>query len=200
MTTPEQGLRERKKVFTRHTIAEAAFDLALAKGLDRLTIEDIAQKAFVSPRTVSNYFSGKEEAVIEVDGQDTEEIHQALAEMPDDVPVLEALTRAIVAYAETRTPKQLRTLVKKVRLVEKYPTLRPFQTAQWDRLEARLREYVADRLGSTVDEMQSWLIAGGVVSAVKTATLLWVRDGAPNGELPGLMADACRRMGAGLAA
>lgn len=200
MSTPEQGLRERKKLFTRQTIAEAAFELALAKGLDRLTIEDIAQKAFVSPRTVSNYFSGKEEAVVEVDSQDLAEIEGMLQHTPPGVPVLDALCTALVEHAETRTPKQLRVMVKKARLVEKYPSLKPFQTAQWDRLEARLREYVAGRLGADADEMDCWLVAGAVATAVKTATRMWVRRGAPKGELPGLVRDACAKVGTGLAA
>lgn len=103
-------------------------------------------------------------------------------------------------HAETRTPKQLRVMVKKARLVEKYPSLKPFQTAQWDRLEARLGEYVAGRLGADADEMDCWLVAGAVATAVKTATRTWVRRGAPKGELPGLVRDACAKVGAGLAA
>ena len=61
---PQPGLRERKKALTRRTIADAAFTLTSENGLDSVTIDQIADRAFVSPRTVSNYFPSKEAAII----------------------------------------------------------------------------------------------------------------------------------------
>ena len=64
MSDAPVGLRSIKKQLTRESIADAALRLSLEKGLSHITIDEIAHLAFVSPRTVSNYFSCKEEAVV----------------------------------------------------------------------------------------------------------------------------------------
>ncbi len=58
------GLRDRKRLETRRRINAAARDLALEQGLDRTTIEQVAARAEVSPRTFFNYFESKEDAVL----------------------------------------------------------------------------------------------------------------------------------------
>ncbi|WXF91171.1 TetR/AcrR family transcriptional regulator [Curtobacterium flaccumfaciens pv. flaccumfaciens] len=60
----ELGLRDRKRIETRNRIAEAARSLALEQGVDGTTIEQIAARADVSPRTFFNYFESKEDAVL----------------------------------------------------------------------------------------------------------------------------------------
>ena len=57
------GLRERKKLGTRWALSDAALELALERGLENVTREDIANRAGVSLRTFNNYFTGKYEAV-----------------------------------------------------------------------------------------------------------------------------------------
>ncbi|GAA3341756.1 TetR family transcriptional regulator [Curtobacterium pusillum] len=63
-STPDMGLRDRKRLETRHRIAEAARSLALEQDIDHTTIEQIAARADVSPRTFFNYFESKEDAVL----------------------------------------------------------------------------------------------------------------------------------------
>ncbi|WFR67419.1 TetR/AcrR family transcriptional regulator [Curtobacterium flaccumfaciens] len=60
----EMGLRDRKRIETRRRIAEAARSLALEQDIDHTTIEQIAARAEVSPRTFFNYFESKEDAVL----------------------------------------------------------------------------------------------------------------------------------------
>ncbi len=58
------GLRERKKAQTRSAISSAVMILALDRGLEAVTVDDIAVAANVSVRTFHNYFGSKEEALI----------------------------------------------------------------------------------------------------------------------------------------
>lgn len=58
------GLRETKKARTRAALARAALKLVAEEGLHGTTIEAIAARADVSPRTFFNYFESKDEAVV----------------------------------------------------------------------------------------------------------------------------------------
>jgi AcrR family transcriptional regulator len=53
------GLRESKKRETRRRILEAAFELFQRRGYAGTSLADIAERAAVAPRTVSNYFPAK---------------------------------------------------------------------------------------------------------------------------------------------
>ncbi len=57
------GVREQKRRATVRAIQVALLELAVERGLDRVTIDEVARAAGVSPRTFFNYFDSKEDAV-----------------------------------------------------------------------------------------------------------------------------------------
>src|SRR3954466_6445048 len=95
-TTASLGRRERKKLQTHQALATAARELALAGGLEGLTVEDIADAADVSVRTFFNYFSCKEGARAGGEPAVLEELGAELEERPADESPLEAL-KAVLA-------------------------------------------------------------------------------------------------------
>ncbi|MFC4338134.1 TetR/AcrR family transcriptional regulator [Salininema proteolyticum] len=62
----ELGLRERKKLATRHKILQAALELFEKRGFDDVSVAEIAEAAEVSKVTVFNYFSTKENIISDV--------------------------------------------------------------------------------------------------------------------------------------
>ncbi len=66
---PQPGLRERKKTKTREAIRAATYALVKEQGYDATTIDQIAERAEVSPSTVFRYFPTKEDIVL-TDEQD----------------------------------------------------------------------------------------------------------------------------------
>jgi AcrR family transcriptional regulator len=57
------GLRERRRRQTSADIRDAAVRLALERGFDKVTIDEICVEAGVSTRTFFNYFPTKESAI-----------------------------------------------------------------------------------------------------------------------------------------
>ncbi|WP_164737315.1 TetR/AcrR family transcriptional regulator [Georgenia sp. SYP-B2076] len=200
-TAKKMGLRERKKHLTRESIAEAALALSMDRGLTNVTIDEIADLAFVSPRTVSNYFSCKEEAVAAAGTHDLESVVEQLAARPDAEPTMVALRHVFVDFARSRPPNQLRLEVEKIRLEQEHPSLRPYWVARYDALEAAVRDAVAARTGTDPAwDIYPSLAAAAAVSAVSASMRLWARgDAAPAG-LADLIDAAFDQIDAGLRA
>ncbi|MVA76541.1 TetR family transcriptional regulator [Auraticoccus sp. F435] len=195
------GLREIKKQLTRESIADAALQLALEKGLDNVTIEEIANLAFVSPRTFSNYFSCKEEAVATAGTQANFEVIEQLAHRPAEEPPLQSIAHVIIAAARERTDEQVALSARKLRLSREHPSLQPFQTAQYDALEAAMRHVVAERTGTDAEtDLYPGLVTSVAVAATKHAITTWVFSQTPREHLPELLAEAFEQLGSGLPA
>lgn len=175
MTT---GLRERKKLRTRHALGAAALELAVRHGLDGVTVEQIAEAADVSPRTFFNYFSSKEEAVVAADVERARATAERLAARPADEPVLTSV-RAVVREMVDGADARARDWVRQVRLVRANPALVPHQLAAYAAMEQQFAAVIAERTGLAADDLYPALTAAAVMSATRTATTRWLAsDGA----------------------
>ena len=93
------GLRERKKAETRAAIREAVLVLSLQRGLEDVTVEQIAAEANVSVRTFHNYFGSKELALAEAWRTELEVFVEALRDRPREEPILVSLEHVLSAIA-----------------------------------------------------------------------------------------------------
>ncbi|MFB7464842.1 TetR/AcrR family transcriptional regulator [Streptomyces sp. NPDC056224] len=59
------GLRENKKLRTRHRLAATALELFLERGFDAVSVADVAAAAEVSKPTLFRYFPSKEDLVLD---------------------------------------------------------------------------------------------------------------------------------------
>ncbi|WP_406447621.1 TetR family transcriptional regulator [Streptomyces sp. NBC_00876] len=189
--TPER--RSRKARRTRDTLAQAAFELVLDRGLRDVTVEEIAERADVDRRTFSRYFTSKEAAVLDSVRGDGDRINDALRARPAGEPPLTAYRRAVLdwladpeAEAWHRRPRIFELLV----LAEQEPTLyAAFHHIRVDAQEDSVT-IVADRLGTDPrqDIRPAVTVAAGA-GALLAAQAAWVRGGCPD-ELPRLVEQA----------
>ncbi|MFJ9329346.1 TetR family transcriptional regulator [Streptomyces sp. DSS69] len=197
--TPQR--RSRKARRTRDTLARAAFELVLDRGLRNVTVEEIAEAADVDRRTFSRYFASKEAAALDSLRGDGDRINGALRSRPAGEPPLLAYRRAVLAWladpeAEPwhRRPRIFDLLV----FAEEEPTLyAAFHHIRVDAQEDSIA-ILADRLG--VDPRQdirpAVTVAAGA-GALLAAQAAWVRGGRPDA-LPALVTEAFDALAADL--
>lgn len=90
------GLRESKKAATRSALARAAAELALREGSEGLTVSAISHAAGVSPRTFHNYFTSREEALMEFISERIQNLVAELEDVPADLSLLDAVEHLVV--------------------------------------------------------------------------------------------------------
>ena len=97
MSTAPLDRQERRKRRTRQAIQAAAFDLFAERGYRETTINDIAERADVAPRTVTLHFPAKEELLFDAEPFTVESLTERLAARPPSESALEALREWMAA-------------------------------------------------------------------------------------------------------
>lgn len=164
------GLRERKKRATRRALSDAALKLALDRGLEHLTVEEISDAAGVSARTFFNYFSSKEEALLG-------DSPLLAGELPVRSMVLEAgsvldgLHRVALAAAGAEGRRDELRLRRE--LMERHPVLVPRLFARLTTFQQTLAGAVAARTGADPADAYPQLMAAVAFAAIQTAMRRW---------------------------
>ncbi|OLM31443.1 Transcriptional regulator, TetR family [Pseudonocardia sp. Ae717_Ps2] len=165
------GRRERKKAATRAALAGAALRLCSARGLDAVTVEQIADAADVAPRTFFNYFTSKEEAVVAANESAADTLLTAFTARPDDEPVTESLRHALRAVVTD--PGYL----DRVQALRGHPTIGAHQLAVFAAQERALAEAVVTRTGSDpARDLYPTLAAAAAVTGLRVAVQHWLGD------------------------
>ncbi|TWD79884.1 TetR family transcriptional regulator [Kribbella amoyensis] len=162
-----EGRRERKKRETREALASAALRLAVEKGADAVTVEEIAEAADVSVRTFFNYFPHKEHAMLGRDPEDLERALERLREAPaDQSPVTTMRTLVHEVLADLEDPAGDTT--QRFALVMRSPTLLSQFVLLGAEDERVLAAALAERMGES-DSLRPTLIVGATSTAVRVA-------------------------------
>jgi AcrR family transcriptional regulator len=178
------SLRERKKLATRRTLQRVALDLVAQRGYSRVTVEDIAEAAEVSPRTFFNYFPSKEAALLGADPEHTENLRRRLVEEPPDKSPLEALRRVLVDEVR-RLAEELSELgggpaewVCRIKLALVDPQLKAAQAAHMTQIEQAVVAGLAERLGTdpTTDPYPV-LLASTAIGLMRAVISIWASLG-----------------------
>ncbi len=172
-----EGLRERKKAETRRALTSAALRLADERGPDRVTVEDIAQAANVSPRTFFNYFATKDDAIVGVAPANSSALMQGLLGRPEGEAPLDAFRAAVRAAADSVASSASDWEVRR-RLFQQHPHLATRSAAPFAEVEAGLADEIARRTGLDAErDVYPALLTGAAVTALRVAVMVWQAEG-----------------------
>jgi AcrR family transcriptional regulator len=170
---PQVERRERKKQATRLALISAARELTLQRGLDAVTVDDIADAADVSPRTFFNYFSSKEDAIVGIPPAQSSALLAELLARTEDEPPLDAL-RAVVLAAAERLQAGGDDWVIRHRLIQKHHSLAVTRAAWFAEVERRMAEEIARRTGLDAGlDVYPALVVNATLGALRVAIDAW---------------------------
>ncbi len=152
-TNAPTGLRELKKQETRQLISDQATRLFIAQGFEQTTIAEIADAARVAKKTVTNYFTRKEDLAL--DHQDTfvASLAEAVASRRVGDSALTALRRDFETAIATQDPVAGFAGLDFIRMIADSPTLTVCLRGLHDRREQALAAVLAEATGERSDNI-----------------------------------------------
>jgi AcrR family transcriptional regulator len=191
------GRRQQHKDDTRAALEQAAFALFEERGFDDTTVDDIARAADVSPRTFFRYFRAKDDVVFTDHPERIERLRQALADRPDDEPVVASVREAILTLADDIDLHRERAhLQAKVASESGLLAARALELQQ--EFTALFTDHVAERTGLDPDrDIRPNLVGATVVAALSAAVGTWMA-GDGERELTDLVREALELLDQGL--
>lgn len=161
----------------RDAISSAALDLVLDRGLEDVTVDEIARAASISRRTFFNYFPSKSAACIPgTFPPDREAVQHFLTDR--SVPTLTAVGRMLwrqVAMARQETPEFDRFHD----MWRREQGVRPEIHAVLARVESQLAATIAKRDGYARDAAEPASVAAASIAILRVAVEQWRSDEAP---------------------
>lgn len=164
------GLRERKKLALSHELAQAAFDLAIERGLDGFTIDDVTSRAGYARRTFANHYTCKEEAITALA---LEQLRAGVASMPpqpEGTPLI-GWMRALAKHQMSHGLFDL--LVQLAALARRYSALEPYLSNMFLQIRREATALIQARVGGRAKPF-----AVSILVAAAYGALTLILDGA----------------------
>jgi mycofactocin system transcriptional regulator len=149
-----------------------ALRLFTEQGFEATTVEQIAAAAGVSRRTFFRYFDAKSDVLWNSFDAEVATIRGLLARTPDDLPVMEAVRRAVLAanHYRARDVPELRT---RMTLLSSAPELIASAAIHYDAWERAVVEFVARRSGQPADSLYPLAVGRAVLAACRAGYDRW---------------------------
>ncbi|MFJ2755528.1 TetR/AcrR family transcriptional regulator [Nocardioides sp. NPDC087217] len=169
------GLRAVARDAVRQRLADVAMDLFAEHGFETVTVEQIAERAGVSARTVHRYFPAKEDMVIGMLEANGGFVRDELLARPVDESVLLSLRAAYMALVG-RGPHDEQRVRTAMRLLSSTPSLRARNVEKhlvWAEL---LTPIVAERLDGDDATLRARVLVEASLSAFQLSMITWADD------------------------
>ena len=164
MTQTSPARRGRPRGTSARTLELIALRLFTEPGFHETTVDQIAAEAGVSRRTFFRYYDAKSQVLWAEFDSEVATIRAALADTPDDLPVMDAVRDAVVAANHYRA-EDVPELRMRMHLISTVPELAASATVHYDAWERAIAEFVGRRCGQPADSLYP-LAAGRATLAV----------------------------------
>jgi len=174
----KESLREQHAHATRERILVEATALFIQHGFNATTVDEIAERAEVSPRTFFRYFATKE-ALLFHDFEDrVASIREGIVQRPTEEDPARSLVAVLVAMiADLDQSPQQRALM--VRLIAERPALMAYQRSVLsDTAEPLIAAALAERAGRPSDDLGLRAMVAAVTACFDLALRAWIEQDA----------------------
>ncbi len=171
-------MQARKHELVRNAIWDAATDLFADKGFDDTTVDDIAQRAGVSRRSLFRYFSSKSDFLEQGVVSYATEVSAAIKACPAGYSDAEVF-RATVLEIARQSAEHPRTR-KIMEISAAYPAARAAQLSRMPEVHDRVMQAFARRRGTGSDNgLKANILAGLTLSVLAVIFKAWFEQGEP---------------------
>jgi TetR/AcrR family transcriptional regulator, regulator of mycofactocin system len=174
----------RPAVTSRDELAAVALDLFAERGFEQTTLDDLAEAAGIGRRTFFRYFPSKNDVVYgDFDGA-LDELRARLAATPADVPLLDGIRAAVLAFNALPEGAEGQHRVR-MSLVLHTPALQAHSTLRYAGWRSVVAQHVAERTGAAPDDAHPRLVAHLALACAVAAYEQWL--GQPGSDLQQLL-------------
>jgi mycofactocin system transcriptional regulator len=149
-----------------------ALRLFTERGFHETTVDQIAAAAGVSRRTFFRYYEAKSDVLWNEFDAEVEAIRDLLAEMPDTLPVMETVRRAVLAVNHYGT-QDVPELRMRMSLLSTVPELVASAAIHYDAWERVISAYVGRRTGQPEASLYPLTVGRAVLAACRAAYDRW---------------------------
>lgn len=176
---PDGGKRASNRQRTRAALALAAVELFYDQGFDATTVDEIADRAGVSRRTLFRHFATKADIIFADHEHRLNRVQQLLDDAGDDHPTLDVvLAAAEAAVASFITPPEF--FLARHRVLRATPELSYREQAYGQDYGRAISRFIAHRLGDRPDAaLVADVVSASLVMVVNRSQRAWAAsDGA----------------------
>jgi mycofactocin system transcriptional regulator len=171
--SPDSAARRGRPPGTsRRTLELIALRLFSEQGFDETPIEQIAAEAGVSRRTFFRYFDSKASVLWGEFDSEVTVIRDALARVPESVPMMDAIRQAVVAANHYRV-EDVTELRARMNLIGSVPALQSSAAVHYDDWERAVSEFVGTRIGQPPWSLFPLVVGRSTLAACRAAYERW---------------------------
>ncbi len=157
---------------SRRELELIALRLFTEQGFDETTIEQIAAEAGVSRRTFFRYFDSKASALWGEFDAEVESIRAALAAVPPDLPMMDAIRQAVVAANHYRAA-DIPELRARMSLIISVPALQSSAAVRYDAWERAISDFAATRIQRPAGSLYPLAVGRATLAVCRAAYDRW---------------------------
>jgi TetR/AcrR family transcriptional regulator, regulator of mycofactocin system len=170
---PGARRRGRPPGTSRRELELVALRLFTAQGFEETTIDQIAAGAGVSRRAFFRYFDSKPDVLWGAFDTEVATIRALLDKVPDGLPVMAAVRRAVLAANHYRAA-DVPELRARMSLVGSVPALMASAAVHYDAWERAISDFVARRTGQPADSLYPLAVGRATLAACRAGYDRWV--------------------------